>query len=511
MPLPVLPSAAAHQPALLGAQRPVPAHRGVVVVGAGVHDAVRGVVPGEEGVGRVAVVGELQHLHAGQAELLDQGGHFGMESAPGPRPRWAGRPGLSPPPGRRRPPGPTPSAPPPPWGSRRAPPSSPRRPGSGRCAPGRRAPGGTAAWRDPPGVAVGGVAVPVVDGVAPQLPALGEVVGGHPGHHRGAQVGVEAEQGGVRPHVGAVPGHVHGGVAHDPQAQAPGALPQAAPLLEEQELAEGLALDLEGQGGPSLPQRPRSAVAQRRRPLGPGPAPVGFLQGHEQGVVVEPAAVGPPEGEVAGGARAGRGVAEAGEGPVEEAQLPGDDQAEVHPVGGELRDVGEVGGVEEPLGGKEVGAHQVGVAGEGGEAEVGGVAVPGGAEGEGLPEGASGAGQPLQPAIRFGPQVADPVRAGEARGVEQDAGAAGAGHGGRMLRKARPAPPAGAGRSDRGRPPRRPAVAGEGLAWHSPGWSERGEPCPSTTSAGPRAAWSKSRSNRPPWRATSSATPPGGW
>ena len=62
----------------------------------------------------------------------------------------------------------------------------------------------------------------------------------HSGHHPGPAVGVEVEEVRVGPDVGAVAGHVHGDVAHQPQAQVGSRVLHHRPLAEEDELAKRL-------------------------------------------------------------------------------------------------------------------------------------------------------------------------------------------------------------------------------------------------------------------------------
>ena len=88
----------------------------------------------------------------------------------------------------------------------------------------------------PPLVAVFHHALPVEEGVAPQLSVLGEAVGGTPGHLGGAQVLVQLELLGIGPHVGAVRGHIDGQVSDDGDALAVGVLFQRFPLGKEEEL-----------------------------------------------------------------------------------------------------------------------------------------------------------------------------------------------------------------------------------------------------------------------------------
>ncbi len=256
------------------------------------------VVVRQEGIGAHAVEGELQHLHTGQAEAVPQPLHGG-----GDHPQVLGdeRQAAQ-------------------FPAQRSQEVGPRAldPAPALCSgfPRRHRPAGLEAAEvveahqvhqgegrvralQPPAVTGGRQALPVVEGVAPQLPGGAEVVRGHAGHHLRLPCGGEAEQLLVGPHVRAVVGHEDRDVADQADSLLRGQALERAPLAEEEELLELLGADLLHQ----LPARPlegrRFAPGQLGGPAVPHvqPAlPEAALQGHEQGEVREPGAGGLAEG-----------------------------------------------------------------------------------------------------------------------------------------------------------------------------------------------------------------------
>ena len=76
----------------------------------------------------------------------------------------------------------------------------------------------------------------------------------------------------------------------------------------------------------------------------------------------------------------------------------------------------------QPQSAEEFEADEVGVAGEGGGAGVGRVAVAGGAEGQNLPDVLFGLGEEVDELVRGGAEVADAAIRGERGDMEQNAG-----------------------------------------------------------------------------------------
>ena len=92
----------------------------------------------------------------------------------------------------------------------------------------------------------------------------------------------------MAPDVRAVLGHVEGEVAHDAHARGARVVVQAAPLREEQVLDALPEGDVLGELLARSGERVRAAQAQAVRPGVPGGAAMPVLEGHEEGVVVEP-------------------------------------------------------------------------------------------------------------------------------------------------------------------------------------------------------------------------------
>ena len=66
-------------------------------------------------------------------------------------------------------------------------------------------------------------------------------------------------------------------------------------------------------------------------------------------------------------------------------------------------------------------ADQQGISRERRERRVGGVAVAGRADGQHLPQRQAGVGEEIHEPVRGAPEVADAVRSGQRRGMEEDA------------------------------------------------------------------------------------------
>ncbi len=94
---------------------------------------------------------------------------------------------------------------------------------------------------NPPGKPLFGQRLPVVQGVAPSLPRLAEIVRRNTGHAERPAAVVELEEPPVRPDIGRVVGDEDRDVAHDADAQAVGVLLESPPLAVENEFDEGVA------------------------------------------------------------------------------------------------------------------------------------------------------------------------------------------------------------------------------------------------------------------------------
>ena len=264
-----------------------PAPGGGVVVGAGVHHAVVGVIVGQVAAVLVGVKGKLQHLHAGVAAVFQQALYRGGKEA-----QVLGDDG----------------------GVLHVLVDGPDEVHAGALAPAAVAGGGVPVGDgvvalqppevvdaqhivhgevrldalDPPGVAVLLHHVPAVEGVAPQLAVGGEGVRRAAGDLGGHVLLIQLEQPGLGPHVGAVHGHIDGRVPNDLHAPLVGVLLQGAPLLEEQVLGKDVVVHVLLVLFPALLQGGGVPQAQPLLPLGPGAALVLVLQSHVEGVILHP-------------------------------------------------------------------------------------------------------------------------------------------------------------------------------------------------------------------------------
>ena len=274
-----------------GSRLILPAHKGGVVMGAGVANAVPGVGVGEIVGGFPGVKGEFQHLHARQAGVLQQladlrgqiaqvlGDELDVGEFLGQDPDKVHAGAFYPAAdlGGGLPVGHRPVA---------------LQTAEVVDAENVVQPGGTGDAANPPGVAVGFHGVPVVEGIAPQLAVGGEVVRRHARHLGGDVPLVQLESPGVRPHVGGVHGHVDGQVADDADALFMGVGPQVLPLAEEQVLDVGEQADVIRQLLLVTRYCLRAAEADVLiRPLRPGLHAEMALDSHEQGVVRQPGSI----------------------------------------------------------------------------------------------------------------------------------------------------------------------------------------------------------------------------
>ena len=235
----------------------------------------------------------------------------------------------------------------------------------------------------PPAVAVALHARPVVDGVAPELTVLAEVVGRHAGDAGGDVLLVEQEAPGVRPDVGGVERHVDGQVAYYLYAQGVDVVPQLIPLLVERVLYPGEEPHVRVQQRPVVLKAPRlSEPHVLVRPERPGHHAEMPLERHEEGVVRQPAGVLLAEACYL------RGIpvpaARAGQAQDVEAVVVDLAVVHVHGVRAPVHGL-DLGLFEQPVLDEQVEVYEIGVAREGGEGGVGRVAVARGAEGQELP------------------------------------------------------------------------------------------------------------------------------
>ena len=92
---------------------------------------------------------------------------------------------------------------------------------------------------DPPAEAICFHGVPVIKGIAPQLPVGGKIIRRHTGHLCRRQLRVQLEIFRLRPHIGGVHGHINRQIADNPNPLLRGIGPERIPLPEKQKLKIG--------------------------------------------------------------------------------------------------------------------------------------------------------------------------------------------------------------------------------------------------------------------------------
>ncbi len=265
--------------------------------------------------------------------------------------------------------------------------------------------------------------LPVVEGIAPELPVLAEIVRRHARDLEGAAPAVEEEELSAGPDVGGILRREYREVPDDKKAGLVRRFLERAPLFREEELKGLVAGDLGrpaaalgGDRGP-VAQGERLGpivVPERAAPmLGLGLRVVLVLYGPEEGVVLEPRALGILEGLELGPARGRSLPQEAIGGAHEELTLPGNDRAVVDAVIGEGGGLPQRPALDKPLLGQDVRADEQLVAREGGKGRVGRVAVARRAERKHLPDALAGSDEEVDEAPGARSQVADAVGTGK--------------------------------------------------------------------------------------------------
>src|SRR5690606_33006554 len=201
------------------------------------------------------------------------------------------------------------------------------------------------------------------------------------------------------------------------------------PLAEEPELPRLVLAYPRGHLPAGARQGAGLAATQLGLPVGPGGAAVRLLEGHEQGVVGEPARLGLAERPQLGALRGGGALLEAPGGALQQRELGGDQGAVVDALPRQRRQGRQLPRLQPPLGDELLDGDQVVVAGERAERLVGAVAVAGWAQGHHLPQALPGLLEEVEPGDRLAAQLADAVRPRQRGGVEQDARAPGERHG----------------------------------------------------------------------------------
>ncbi len=264
--------------------------------------------------------------------------------------------------------------------------------------------------------------VPVVDGIAPELPRLAEVIGRNARDETRFLRGIELEDAAVAPYVRAVVAHVDRNVAEEPHARAVATRFERHPLPEKEKLDERLPFDLDGVLGARLAERLFPAVPQILRPPVPdGPAETA-LEHDEERVIVEPVRVDRSEALVLGAQPARR--PESVEGAGEEPLLLRRGRVVIAARAG-LHRRRQVVGPEQAVLHEPLGTYEERVPGEGRDAAVGRVAVGavGRVEGQHLPDALFRAREEIGEFEGSRAEIADGMRRRKGGDVQQNAGA----------------------------------------------------------------------------------------
>ena len=259
--------------------------------------------------------------------------------------------------------------------------------------------------------------LPVVEGVAPQLAPLREVVGGDPRHKGGPQVPVQQKQLRMGPHIRPIHGHIDGDIPDEAHPLLFGVTDEGPQLVIEEVLQVGPEVHLPRQPAPPIRHRLGLAQPGAVLPLGPGGAAELALQRHKEGVVLHPPGILPPPG--------GHLLPIPGKPPGKRLSqhrkpLPVE-QAVVH-LGGVGPPVQPlvVLRLQQALHLQQVQVDQIGVAGKGGEALVGAIPKAGGAQGQYLPVPLARLGEKVHKAERLPAQGTDPMGGGQGGDVQQN-------------------------------------------------------------------------------------------
>ena len=256
---------------------------------------------------------------------------------------------------------------------------------------------------DPPAEAVRAHPIPVVEGIAPELPVLREVVRRHAGDLHGIALLIQPEELPLAPDVGGVQGNVEGQVPDDLDAPLPGVGLQRRPLPVKEVLDIEVEVHILGEGLPPGCRRLRRVVPEGLvRPVQPA-FPAEMLLGREiQGIVLHPGAAG----------------AEGGDARLIPGPAPAEGAAQQRPPAGHHRAVVDgaaalhPGGIHLVLGEEAVRqqhrqVQQQGIPREGGDAGVGGVPAAPRRQGQHLPPALPGVPQEVQKFPGFRPQRTD--------------------------------------------------------------------------------------------------------
>ncbi len=244
------------------------------------------------------------------------------------------------------------------------------------------------------------VALPVIEGVAPELALSGEGVWGYTGCRSQTALTVHLEQLRVEVELCAVAGQIDGDVPHNANSLLIGVVLQVEPLLIEDVLKEGVEGHPLGVWDGLL--RPLAAISL-----------ILVVEGGEFGVVLQP-------WEVELLRHLGPAAGKAEERLIEQVHPRGLEMGIVHPVGGVPS-----GGLhllmgEQAHGHQLVQVDEIGIACKSGGGHIGGIAVAGGDQGQDLPIGLSGVRQKVHEPAGRRAQRADAVGTGQRGDSQQD-------------------------------------------------------------------------------------------
>ena len=275
---------------------------------------------------------------------------------------------------------------------------------------------------NPPAVAIGGHSVPVIQRVAPELAVLGKGIGRHAGDLGGHIFPVQLEILGRAPHVGRVHGHINRNVADELDPRLPGVGPQSLPLAEEQELHKDVKVHFLFQLPAVFLHRLRLVEADVLiGPLGPAGQVELALDGHKEGVILQPAGVLPAESNNL----LCQSLPSVLPGLAQNLETALEDQAVIHPVLFHTpADAFQVRLFQQSLFHQHIQVDKIGVAGKGGEGGIGAVPIAGGAHGQKLPVFLPGGFQKVDKFIGGLAHGADAVGRGQGAHGHQDAAAA---------------------------------------------------------------------------------------
>ena len=141
---------------------------------------------------------------------------------------------------------------------------------------------------DPPLIPCLFVRAPLVEGISPQLACRRKVIRRNPCYHGWQTVLVQKEKFRIGPCIRAVIGDKDRDIANNGDPLVMSIVTEFVPLPEEQELVERVADNGIGMLGTCLVHSGFFALSNSLIPIAPGAASVGFLDRHEQDVIIQP-------------------------------------------------------------------------------------------------------------------------------------------------------------------------------------------------------------------------------